>query len=129
MERLTRDMRTFELQTTFEEVFPVQGTTVEEYLQQVRTTAHINPRRKIAVSREGQSSDSEFHGIPLSPPKGVGLDSDTAELTIKTFLSHLVTREFDCSANSLRTPYMSVWSPRKEARVRIGVRTLVSTSG
>ena len=35
VERLNRDMRTFDLQTTFEEVFPVQGATVEEYLQQV----------------------------------------------------------------------------------------------
>jgi len=36
MERLARDLKSYELHTTFEEVFPVEGATVEEYLQQVR---------------------------------------------------------------------------------------------
>eukprot|EP00249_Psilotum_nudum_P024016 c29060_g1_i1 orf=572-3217(-) len=34
-EQLTRDLRSFELKTSFEDVFPVEATTVEEYLQQV----------------------------------------------------------------------------------------------
>ncbi|PPS11153.1 hypothetical protein GOBAR_AA09485 [Gossypium barbadense] len=34
-EQLTRDMKSFELKTTFEDVFPTEATSVEEYLQQV----------------------------------------------------------------------------------------------
>ncbi|GBG69349.1 hypothetical protein CBR_g4043 [Chara braunii] len=34
-ERLTRDLRTFELKTTFEDICPVEASTVEEYLQQL----------------------------------------------------------------------------------------------
>ncbi|TYI36309.1 hypothetical protein ES332_A03G132000v1 [Gossypium tomentosum] len=33
-EQLTRDMKSFELKTTFEDVFPTEATSVEEYLQQ-----------------------------------------------------------------------------------------------
>ncbi|EPS74431.1 hypothetical protein M569_00320 [Genlisea aurea] len=34
-EQLARDLKSFELNTTFEDVFPSEATTVEEYLQQV----------------------------------------------------------------------------------------------
>ncbi|KAL6534642.1 Nuclear pore complex protein nup93a [Orobanche gracilis] len=34
-EQLARDLKSFELKTTFEDVFPAEATTVEEYLQQV----------------------------------------------------------------------------------------------
>lgn len=34
-DQLTRDLKSFELKTSFEDVFPVEATTVEEYLQQV----------------------------------------------------------------------------------------------
>ncbi|KAK5839288.1 hypothetical protein PVK06_008064 [Gossypium arboreum] len=33
-EQLTRDVKSFELKTTFEDVFPTEATSVEEYLQQ-----------------------------------------------------------------------------------------------
>ncbi|XP_012434926.1 uncharacterized protein LOC105761615 [Gossypium raimondii] len=33
-EQLTRDLKSFELKTTFEDVFPAEATSVEEYLQQ-----------------------------------------------------------------------------------------------
>ncbi|TYJ42981.1 hypothetical protein E1A91_A03G122800v1 [Gossypium mustelinum] len=33
-EQLTRDVKSFELKTTFEDVFPAEATSVEEYLQQ-----------------------------------------------------------------------------------------------
>eukprot|EP00959_Pyramimonas_sp_CCMP1952_P450463 9432160-Pyramimonas_sp.AAC.1 len=39
---------------------------------------------------------------------GSALDTDTAEVTVKTLLSHLVTREFNSLTNSLRTPYVRV---------------------
>jgi nuclear pore complex protein Nup93 len=35
MEKMTRDLKSYELHTTFEDVFPLEGATVEEYLQQV----------------------------------------------------------------------------------------------
>eukprot|EP00258_Populus_trichocarpa_P033136 XP_024449155.1 nuclear pore complex protein NUP93A-like [Populus trichocarpa] len=34
-EQLARDLKSFELKTTFEDVFPAEATSVEEYLQQV----------------------------------------------------------------------------------------------
>eukprot|EP00959_Pyramimonas_sp_CCMP1952_P463691 9485379-Pyramimonas_sp.AAC.1 len=40
--------------------------------------------------------------------KVLGLDTDTVELTVKTLLSHLVTREFKFSINVLRTSYVRV---------------------
>ncbi|KAJ6411111.1 hypothetical protein OIU84_007796 [Salix udensis] len=33
-EQLARDLKSFELKTTFEDVFPAEATSVEEYLQQ-----------------------------------------------------------------------------------------------
>eukprot|EP00976_Prorocentrum_cordatum_P095135 1190064-Prorocentrum_minimum.AAC.4 len=38
----------------------------------------------------------------------VRLDTDTVELTVKTLLSHLITREFNSPTNSLRTQYVRV---------------------
>eukprot|EP00976_Prorocentrum_cordatum_P011637 234452-Prorocentrum_minimum.AAC.1 len=37
-------------------------------------------------------------------PFSVGVDTDTVQVTVKTLLSHLVTREFNSSTNSLRAP-------------------------
>ncbi|GMH20171.1 hypothetical protein Nepgr_022012 [Nepenthes gracilis] len=34
-EQLARDLKSFELKTTYEDVFPAEATTVEEYLQQI----------------------------------------------------------------------------------------------
>ncbi|XP_004486689.1 nuclear pore complex protein NUP93A-like [Cicer arietinum] len=41
-EQLARDLKSFELKTTFEDVFPVEATSVEEYLQQVHEMAMIS---------------------------------------------------------------------------------------
>ncbi|OAY82013.1 Nuclear pore complex protein NUP93A [Ananas comosus] len=41
-EQLARDLKSFELKTTFEDVFPSEATTVEEYLQQVHEMAMIS---------------------------------------------------------------------------------------
>ncbi|KAG8367873.1 hypothetical protein BUALT_Bualt16G0117900 [Buddleja alternifolia] len=41
-EQLARDLKSFELKTTFEDVFPAEATTVEEYLQQVREMAMLS---------------------------------------------------------------------------------------
>ncbi|GMI65874.1 hypothetical protein like AT2G41620 [Hibiscus trionum] len=41
-EQLTRDLQSFELKTTFEDVFPVEATSVEEYLQQVHEMAMVS---------------------------------------------------------------------------------------
>ncbi|XP_051142218.1 nuclear pore complex protein NUP93A [Andrographis paniculata] len=41
-EQLARDLKSFELKTTFEDVFPAEATTVEEYLQQVHEMAMIS---------------------------------------------------------------------------------------
>ncbi|KAL2464644.1 Nuclear pore complex protein [Forsythia ovata] len=41
-EQLARDLKSFELKTTFEDVFPAEATSVEEYLQQVHEMAMIS---------------------------------------------------------------------------------------
>lgn len=40
-EQLARDLKSFELKTTFEDVFPAEATSVEEYLQQVHEMAMV----------------------------------------------------------------------------------------
>eukprot|EP00976_Prorocentrum_cordatum_P085841 1186258-Prorocentrum_minimum.AAC.3 len=57
----------------------------------------------------GAMGDSFFeYLIKVSASFRSGLDTDTAKLTVKTLLSHLVTREFNHPANFLRTPYVRV---------------------
>ncbi|KAH6819364.1 Nucleoporin interacting component family protein [Perilla frutescens var. frutescens] len=41
-EQLARDLKSFEIKTTFEDVFPAEATTVEEYLQQVHEMAMLS---------------------------------------------------------------------------------------
>ncbi|CAK9155582.1 unnamed protein product [Ilex paraguariensis] len=41
-EQLARDLKSFELKTTFEDVFPAEATSVEEYLQQVHEMAIVS---------------------------------------------------------------------------------------
>lgn len=41
-EQLARDLKSFELKTTFEDVFPAEATSIEEYLQQVHEMAMIS---------------------------------------------------------------------------------------
>ncbi|CAL1371871.1 unnamed protein product [Linum trigynum] len=41
-EQLARDLKSFELKTSFEDVFPTEATSVEEYLQQVHEMAMVS---------------------------------------------------------------------------------------
>ncbi|KAG6694262.1 hypothetical protein I3842_09G039700 [Carya illinoinensis] len=41
-EQLARDLKSFELKTTFKDVFPAEATSVEEYLQQVHEMAMVS---------------------------------------------------------------------------------------
>ncbi|XP_050217014.1 nuclear pore complex protein NUP93A-like [Mercurialis annua] len=41
-EQLARDLKSFELKTVFEDVFPAEATSVEEYLQQVHEMAMVS---------------------------------------------------------------------------------------
>ncbi|KAM7271004.1 hypothetical protein ACFE04_030218 [Oxalis oulophora] len=41
-EQLARDLKSFELKTSFEDVFPAEATNVEEYLQQVHEVAMVS---------------------------------------------------------------------------------------
>ncbi|PKA58472.1 Uncharacterized protein AXF42_Ash013978 [Apostasia shenzhenica] len=41
-EQLARDLKSFELKTTYEDVFPSEATTVEEYLKQVHEMAMVS---------------------------------------------------------------------------------------
>mmetsp|Transcript_31486 Transcript_31486/g.59180 ORF Transcript_31486/g.59180 Transcript_31486/m.59180 type:complete len:867 (-) Transcript_31486:321-2921(-) len=61
MDRLSRDMRTFEMQTTFDDVFPVEGTTVEEYLDQVHSMTLLS-----AIEKEHQNAVDDFQNFMLA---------------------------------------------------------------
>ncbi|XP_019186763.1 PREDICTED: nuclear pore complex protein NUP93A-like [Ipomoea nil] len=41
-EQLANDLKSFELKTTFEDVFPAEATTVEDYLQQIHEMAMVS---------------------------------------------------------------------------------------
>ncbi|XP_020571823.1 nuclear pore complex protein NUP93A-like [Phalaenopsis equestris] len=41
-EQLARDLKSFQIKTTYEDVFPSETTTVEEYLQQVHEMAMVS---------------------------------------------------------------------------------------
>ncbi|KAK9922080.1 hypothetical protein M0R45_030561 [Rubus argutus] len=41
-EQLARDLKSFELKTTFEDVFPAEATSIEDYLQQVHEMAMVS---------------------------------------------------------------------------------------
>ncbi|KAM7260318.1 hypothetical protein ACFE04_016059 [Oxalis oulophora] len=41
-DQLARDLKSFELKTTFQDVFPAEATSVEEYLQQLREMAMVS---------------------------------------------------------------------------------------
>eukprot|EP00959_Pyramimonas_sp_CCMP1952_P020395 430373-Pyramimonas_sp.AAC.1 len=49
---------------------------------------------------------AEMQMLSVTGGVGPGLDTDTVKLTIKTLLSHSITREFNSSTNYLRTPYV-----------------------
>eukprot|EP00976_Prorocentrum_cordatum_P108940 1194933-Prorocentrum_minimum.AAC.1 len=49
-------------------------------------------------------TDQSDAGLPTA-----GLDTGTAELTVKTLSSHLVTRELVSPTNSLRAPYVRAY--------------------
>ncbi|KAK2406591.1 nuclear pore complex protein NUP93A [Trifolium repens] len=51
-EQLARDLKSFELKTTFEDVFPVEATSVEEYLQQMGTMTVV--KKYTTTIRHGQ---------------------------------------------------------------------------
>eukprot|EP00959_Pyramimonas_sp_CCMP1952_P321253 6722639-Pyramimonas_sp.AAC.1 len=58
------------------------------------------------------------------PRTGLGLDTNTVELTIQTLLSHLITGEFNSPADSLQTLYVRVepytWRPGTPSSSTLG---------
>ena len=57
-DRLTQDLRSFELKTTFEDVFPVDAASVEEYLQHVHEMTVLAAIQE--AQQEGHSSFDDF---------------------------------------------------------------------
>lgn len=57
-DRLTQDLRAFELKTTFEDVFPVDAASVEEYLQHVHEMTVLAAIQE--AQQEGHSSFDDF---------------------------------------------------------------------
>ncbi|KAG0576106.1 hypothetical protein KC19_5G056000 [Ceratodon purpureus] len=59
-DQLTRDLKSFELKTSFEDVFPVEATSVEEYLQQVHEMAMVS-----AIQEAQRDNLRSFHSYML----------------------------------------------------------------
>ncbi|XP_047321255.1 nuclear pore complex protein NUP93A [Impatiens glandulifera] len=57
-EQLARDLKSFELKTTFEDVFPAEATSVEEYLQQVHEMATMSAIQE--AQKDNLRSFSDF---------------------------------------------------------------------
>eukprot|EP00959_Pyramimonas_sp_CCMP1952_P371247 7774483-Pyramimonas_sp.AAC.1 len=71
----------------------------------VPTIAHrqpgVSPPQRDGGARAlSSSSQDRVHKL--------GRDTDAVQLTAKTFLSHLITREFNSPINYVRTPYVRV---------------------
>ncbi|KAL6540528.1 Nuclear pore complex protein nup93a [Orobanche minor] len=60
-EQLARDLKSFELKTTFEDVFPAEATTVEEYLQQVHEMTMLS-----AVQEAQKDNVRSFNNYMMS---------------------------------------------------------------
>lgn len=60
-EQLARDLKSFELKTTFEDVFPSEAATVEEYLQQVHEMAMVSSIQEAQKDNLRNFNDSMMH--------------------------------------------------------------------
>ncbi|KAE9455900.1 hypothetical protein C3L33_12198, partial [Rhododendron williamsianum] len=60
-EQLARDLKSFELKTTFEDVFPAEATSVEEYLQQVHEMAMVS-----AIQEAQKDNISSFNDYMMT---------------------------------------------------------------
>ncbi|KAG9443854.1 hypothetical protein H6P81_015194 [Aristolochia fimbriata] len=86
-EQLARDLKSFELETTFEDVFPAEATTVEEYLQQddwqkekrdfLQSLTRLStlPRTNNAALRTGLSGPQQISSLTSSPHASAGPSS------------------------------------------------------
>lgn len=57
-DQLTQDLRSFELRTSFEDVFPVEATSVEEYLQQVHEMTMLSVMQE--AQRDNLSAFNDY---------------------------------------------------------------------
>ncbi|KAH7429847.1 hypothetical protein KP509_09G068400 [Ceratopteris richardii] len=98
-DQLTRDLKSFELKTSFEDVFPVEATTVEEYLQQVHEMTMLSAIQEAqrdnlrsfndymmkALEEDWQKEKRDFlhtlNRLPLNPPQNVGSPLATRQST------------------------------------------------
>ncbi|KAI8559056.1 hypothetical protein RHMOL_Rhmol04G0145500 [Rhododendron molle] len=60
-DQLARDLKSFELKTTFEDVFPAEATSVEEYLQQVHEMAMVS-----AIQEAQKDNISSFNDYMMT---------------------------------------------------------------
>ncbi|XP_078445169.1 nuclear pore complex protein NUP93A-like [Wolffia australiana] len=62
-EQLARDLKTFKLKTTYEDVFPAEATTVEEYLQQVHEMAMVSAIQEALKDNLRSFNDYMLHAL------------------------------------------------------------------
>eukprot|EP00976_Prorocentrum_cordatum_P012739 254522-Prorocentrum_minimum.AAC.1 len=82
---------------------------------------HVNDPLKHAYDPLKHVNDPLKHAYDLRASKrtntGLGLDTDTVELTVKTLLSHLITRKCNFPASTLRAAYVRVQPEANRAQV------------
>ncbi|XP_077253727.1 nuclear pore complex protein NUP93A-like [Tasmannia lanceolata] len=62
-EQLARDLKSFKLKTTFEDVFPAEATSVEEYLQQVHEMAMVSAVQEAQKDNLRSFNDYMMHAM------------------------------------------------------------------
>lgn len=101
-DQLTRDLKSFELKTSFEDVFPVEATTVEEYLQQVHEMTMLSAIQEAqrdnfrafndymikALEDNWQKEKRDFlhtlSRLPLTPAPSIGTPSIGAKQNLRS---------------------------------------------
>ncbi|KAL3698515.1 hypothetical protein R1sor_012591 [Riccia sorocarpa] len=100
-DQLTRDLKSFELKTTFEDVFPVEATSVEEYLQQVHEMAMIS-----SIQEAHKDNVRSFDDYMLK------IMEDDWQKEKRDFLSSLTRLPFSTPGKGETTPAASLQGVR-----------------
>ncbi|XP_024967119.1 nuclear pore complex protein NUP93A isoform X2 [Cynara cardunculus var. scolymus] len=94
-EQLARDLKSFELKTTFEDVFPAEATSVEEYLQQVHEMAMVSAVQE--AQKDNLRNFGDYMMTVLEPAtafksayESLGLDSSGGKSVTMNKIWHLI---------------------------------------
>ncbi|XP_020224224.1 uncharacterized protein LOC109806261 [Cajanus cajan] len=107
-EQLARDLKSFELKTAFEDVFPVEATSVEEYLQQVSTTKKQDKGKgKLVIPLPKKSQQPPVEKLLKDAMKSVSKDVEIIQIDSSREMSRDIPPLTGASQQSA-TPQLNV---------------------